>query len=558
MLPFAVLTAAMALVGSYLVTQLVTGSLEERFTNQLLESSRTTSDALVRQEQQHLSVLRTAIFTAGVAGATATGDGAGLETLLDPVLSNADVFRLEVLDATGMPLYGKTALSPGDLEPIGSDDASAPSWSIVTDALTGRADLYGDKWAQIVETATGPALFTAAPIVDGGSVIGVVVVGTPLSEMLPLVRAQALANVTVYAVDGRPLASTFAAVSSDLAGLAPLAPVSLARQSLVRERREFAGRGYEVLYSPLVVRNDVVGMQSVALPTDYVANAGSTARWQMAGFFGLITVSVLAVGWLLARHLTIPLLRLVGAARALAGGDFTARSDVHTADEIGVLAVTFDAMAERLQRQHLATIGALASAIDARDPYTAGHSLRVGELSAAIGRDLGLPSGSVHHLHVGGILHDIGKIGIRDSVLLKRGALTDEERVLIEQHPQIGLRILAPAGLPPEVLSIVGGHHERLDGNGYPLGLDADELAIFPRIAAVADVYDALTTHRPYRPAMTVEDALRLLQREAADGLLDPEVINSMRRLAQQWEEHVRSQNQVRQRMRADLVRSAA
>lgn len=555
MLPFAVLTAAMALIGSYLVTHLVTGSLEERFTNQLLESSRATSDALVRQEQQHLGVLRTAIFTAGVAGAASSGDGPTLERLLDPILANEEVSRLEVLDASGVALYGKSESASDTLTAITVGDAASPSWAIVADALAGRADLYGDKWAQVVQTASGPALFTAAPIVDGGKVSGVVVVGTPLSEILPLVHARALANVTIYAADGSPLASTF---STGLADLAPLGPIDIASGSLVRERREFLGRGYEVLYAPLVVRNDVVGIQSVALPTDYVAAAGSTARWQMAGFFGLITLAVLAVGWLLARHLTIPLLRLVSAARALASGDLSARSEVSTADEIGVLAVTFDAMAERLQRQHLATIGALASAIDARDPYTAGHSLRVGELSAAIGRDLGLPSSSVHHLQVGGILHDIGKIGIRDSVLLKRSALTDDERILIEQHPQIGLRILAPAGLPLEVLSIVGGHHERLDGNGYPLGLSADELTIFPRIAAVADVYDALTTHRPYRPAMTIEEALRLLLRESAEGLLDPEVVNSMRRLAQQWEEHIRSQNQVRQRMRVDLVRSAA
>jgi putative nucleotidyltransferase with HDIG domain len=194
-------------------------------------------------------------------------------------------------------------------------------------------------------------------------------------------------------------------------------------------------------------------------------------------------------------------------------------------------------MAERLERQHLATIGALASAIDARDPYTAGHSVRVGDLSADLGGAMGLPGPSLHHLRVGGLLHDIGKIGVRDTVLLKPGALTPEERKLIERHPTIGLEILASAELPQEVLEIVGGHHERLNGSGYPLGLGADELSVFPRITAVADMYDAITTDRPYRTGMTMSEALALLTRDAESGLIDPEVVATMHRIAKLWEE---------------------
>jgi len=199
-------------------------------------------------------------------------------------------------------------------------------------------------------------------------------------------------------------------------------------------------------------------------------------------------------------------------------------------------------MADRLQRQHLATIGALASAIDARDPYTAGHSMRVGDLSAQLGQNMGLPAPALHHLRVGGLLHDIGKIGVSDAVLQKPGALTPEERALIQQHPQVGLRILQGTDLPREVLSIVGGHHERLNGGGYPLGLTREEITVFPRIAAIADIYDALTTKRPYRDAMTPEEALKILRRESMEGLIDPEVVATMQRIVDHWEERRRSE----------------
>jgi putative nucleotidyltransferase with HDIG domain len=124
---------------------------------------------------------------------------------------------------------------------------------------------------------------------------------------------------------------------------------------------------------------------------------------------------------------------------------------------------------------------------------------------------MGMARPAVHHLRVGGLLHDIGKIGVRDTILLKPEALTPDERRLIEQHPTIGLRILERARLPREVLEIVGGHHERLNGSGYPLGLSADEIGVFPRVTAVADMYDAMTTDRPYRPGLSPQEALRIL-----------------------------------------------
>jgi putative nucleotidyltransferase with HDIG domain len=215
----------------------------------------------------------------------------------------------------------------------------------------------------------------------------------------------------------------------------------------------------------------------------------------------------------------------------MAAGDLTARSAVRTSDEVGVLAETFDDMAERLQRQHLATIRALTAAIDARDPYTAGHSIRVGQLAAEIGAELGLDESQLQHLEIGGYLHDAGKVGVRDAVLLKPGALTAEERQMIEPHPRIGLDILAPVDLAPEVVEFVAAHHEKLDGSGYPQGRRSHEIGLVARIAAIADIYDALTTDRPYRAAMTADQALADLRGGVEAGELDARVVETLDRI---------------------------
>jgi putative nucleotidyltransferase with HDIG domain len=261
----------------------------------------------------------------------------------------------------------------------------------------------------------------------------------------------------------------------------------------------------------------------------------------MALLFGVATLVVLAAGLFVARSVTAPLLKLVRAAEAVSSGDLTARSGVDAQDEVGVLAKTFDSMTERLATQRLATIRALTSAIDARDPYTAGHSTRVGQLAVEIGRKLELPKRDLEYLEIGGYLHDIGKIGIRDNILLKQGLLTDEERKLIEEHPKLGIGIIQQVELAQEILDIVGRHHERLDGSGYPYGLYETQLSIFPRIGSVADIYDALSTDRPYRAAMELQRVIAYLRSEAMVGHLDAAVVQALVEVMPVWERRRRS-----------------
>ncbi|PLT30614.1 hypothetical protein CUU66_06900 [Peribacillus deserti] len=156
-----------------------------------------------------------------------------------------------------------------------------------------------------------------------------------------------------------------------------------------------------------------------------------------------------------------------------------------------------------------------AATLDARDPYTAGHSNRVAEYAVLIGEVAGLPAGQIDLLKKSSLLHDIGKIGIRDDVLLKEGKLTDEEFAQIKMHPVIGANILEQVNLPNDLKPLLPGvkyHHERYDGRGYPEGLKGENIPLFGRIMAVADAYDAMTSDRPYRKGMPVEKALSILK----------------------------------------------
>jgi len=541
-LPYAFLTVVLAVIGSYLATKAVTDSLQERFENQLAEAGRVTSDKVVRKEKEHLETVRAVAFTDGVANAVQTGDRGALMSLVQPIATNAAVERLEVLDAQGNRVTALRLANASSLtyEQVSDTDLPA-SWPLVQRVLQGQSDERGDKFAQIIETSSGYVLWTAGPIVTDSGRAGVVLVGTTLETFVRQSKAEALADVTVYDFTGNPLTSTFpigerASAEEASLNMPPAILDDSIKGSVVREQRSLFSRGYDLLYGRLELRGQVVGLYSVGLSTDFIFNEGSSTRTRVMLLFGVGIALVLGIGLYLTHQLTKPILRLVRTARLVASGDLTVRSGIITADEIGILATSFDEMTARLQRQHLSTIRALTSAIDARDPYTMGHSVRVGQLAMMLGRELGLEDTRLARLEVGGYLHDIGKIGIRDAVLLKPGKLTPEERTIIEDHPTIGISILSAVELPEEVVRFVQDHHERLDGSGYPRGLREDEVSIQARIAAVADMYDAVTSERPYRSPMTPGEAVDLLRSESG-RFLDPRVVVAIAAVVDEWED---------------------
>lgn len=185
------------------------------------------------------------------------------------------------------------------------------------------------------------------------------------------------------------------------------------------------------------------------------------------------------------------------------------------------------AQAVRLEELFLASIQSLAEALELKDPYTRGHSIRVSQYGGGIARVLGMDGETVRHIELGGHLHDVGKIGVREDVLSKAGPLTTEEYEHIMTHPVLGWRILQPLLADNDVvLNVVRSHHERMDGRGVPDGLAGGDIPREARIIAVADAFDAMMSRRPYRAGLTYGDALAELRRSAGPQF-DPEVVEA-------------------------------
>lgn len=183
----------------------------------------------------------------------------------------------------------------------------------------------------------------------------------------------------------------------------------------------------------------------------------------------------------------------------------------------------------RLEQAYIENIETLRYTVDAKDSYTKGHSERVSEYAVLLGKKLCINSDDLYTLRIGGLFHDVGKIGIPDNILTKKDKLTDEEYEEIKQHPSIGAKILSNAAIFTDIVPIVKHHHERYDGTGYPDHLKGEEIPYMARIVAVADAFDAMASRRPYRDSVEIEKIVKQISEnkytqfdpQIADALLD-------------------------------------
>jgi putative nucleotidyltransferase with HDIG domain len=221
---------------------------------------------------------------------------------------------------------------------------------------------------------------------------------------------------------------------------------------------------------------------------------------------------------------TIGVFELVREAKAALGDD--EKQLLETMASQAAIAIENARLFEDTQRVYYETLKSLASALEARDDYTRGHSERVAELSRNIALNLGLPEKEIATTYNAALLHDIGKIGIRDEVLLAPRKLTDQEMAAIKKHPSFGNTILMPLKFLGEIREFVRYHHERWDGSGYPDGRVGDEIPLASRIIAVADTFDAMTSNRPYRSALSRGTAIDEI-RNSAGTQFDPRVVDA-------------------------------
>lgn len=263
----------------------------------------------------------------------------------------------------------------------------------------------------------------------------------------------------------------------------------------------------------------------------------------------LVAVAAVVLGTLFAGHVSRPIQALAVGAQRLAGGAYGTRVKVRSRNEVGLLAEAFNDMGgeiqksiEEIRRQaaankelFLGSIRMLANAIDEKDPYTRGHSERVAFYSALMAKHMGMPPDEVERVHLSGLIHDVGKIGIEDKILRKAAALTDEEYEIMKQHPRKGEHILDAVPMLKQMAGAGLMHHENVDGSGYPDGLRGDRIPLLGRIVSVADAFDAMTTDRPYSRAMTFEAALARL-RFLAGKKFDPACVDAIERAAHHGE----------------------
>jgi putative nucleotidyltransferase with HDIG domain len=288
-------------------------------------------------------------------------------------------------------------------------------------------------------------------------------------------------------------------------------------------------------YSPIRDKTGkAVAMLGVDVAADdvYAFQQGVKQRGILVLVLGIVIS--LFLGMMISRNITNPINELVEGTYHIGEGDLRYRVRVRTKDEIGELGRSFNQMADSLFEVRKKLLDyfyriaqSLVRILEAKDQYTRGHSERVADISEKIAVKMGISKDKIDLLKEAALLHDIGKIGIKESILNKEGKLTTEEWDTIQKHPIIGEDIIKPVSISEEMLAIVRGHHERYDGAGYPDKINGENINIFTAIVSVADAYDAMISPRAYRPALSREASIEQLQINRGSQF-HPEVVDAL------------------------------
>jgi HD-GYP domain-containing protein (c-di-GMP phosphodiesterase class II) len=415
-------------------------------------------------------------------------------------------------------------------------------------ARDGR--VYNGQALVVGEGKTARTVFlVSAPVMYGQRFLGMIASVVDLQFLIRRLREVSGGGLTPYVVDSQ--GRLVAAATPEFATGQEMKNLDIVRnfveggnKSQFAATMEFSvGAGSERVpmlgtYSPVTSLNWAVVVQKPRAE----AYRGVLEMQRTARLLALLAVLLsIGVSIFAARRITNPLSVLTESSRALARGDFSQRVHLNSRTEIGELAQTFNTMSEELERfiedlkraaeenreLFMGSIQMLAGAVDEKDPYTRGHSDRVTRYSLLIAKEMGLPSSFMETLRISAQLHDVGKIGIEDHILKKPGALTEEEFEVMKTHTTKGANILRPVTQLAEMLPGIELHHEALDGRGYPYGLKGDQIPMLPRVIAVADTFDALTTNRPYQNAHTPDQALQIIK-NLAGKRLDPTAVAAL------------------------------
>jgi adenylate cyclase len=518
-LPFLILAVGLAIGAAYVITQIVFDTIDERFTNQLIESGKLTAEGMVRQEDSLLRSLRLLSYAEGIPLAIANNDIDRLQDLSYGIAANQGEEVVEFLNKDGqlvLSLIHQRGGDAADYEFSTSSEIDYTGVPFIHNVLEEKVDEYGDKYSGLVQYSWDDIFYVAGPIYDRqGDFSGVVLVGKGLENLLRQIHDETLAQMTVYDADGTPFGSTFYEPSG-LDGVE--AKTILANQDQASFKRNIGNRrglnisniDYEEILGPWEGRgNEDLGLIGVSLPRTFLVRASNATRLQITGLVSFMLLLVIILGVYIASIITRPIRNLVEASAQVAEGNLDLQISPKGNDEVTVLTRSFNTMVSSLNQSKIDLLNAYDStlegwsmALELRDQETEGHTRRVTEMTLELAVLLGFEGEDLVNIRRGALLHDIGKMGIPDSILLKPGKLTPEEWEIMHRHPEFAYELLWPIEYLRPAIPIPHSHHEWWNGNGYPRGLAGDEIPLPARIFAVIDAWDAMSSDRPYRKAL--------------------------------------------------------
>jgi signal transduction histidine kinase len=349
-LPYVLLTLILASIGIFIITQLVVGSVRERFQNNMLDASRVANDGFARQERVQLEKLRFLIFTEGMAQAMHEGDRVKVRSLMEPVFVNAPIDIMAAIGVNGMDIvtYGRDFNTQVYHEQEGVYFSTVP---IVQRVLNGEKDEWGDKFVQILVLEQGPILFTSGAVIDSSeNSAGVMMVGTYLDHIIIDLKKQALADIVLVDRSGQLVATTLAGKEEGFEELLMLASASGAEGTQPIDIK-LDKRDYQAAYSPLIIRKQQVGWIGVVKNSDYLVSQATTSRNLFILLFTVGTLGTILIGYLLSQNISRPLLRLRNMSQAVAAGDLNQSFGLVRNDEIGELVEAFDSMTSQLRER---------------------------------------------------------------------------------------------------------------------------------------------------------------------------------------------------------------
>ncbi len=460
---------------------------------------------------------------------------AGSGVITDYITPDSDLLALRILNRSGQ---GATALPPTDLDP-----AIAKELDLARDAAAQGQTYIGTF--QVLTSANQPAVVVAVPVVDNDQTIGVVEALVSLRRIAEHLREEGKGDVTAFVVDrnGRVLMHSEPSLDVQRPDFNYLPIVQEFNKAPVRLTKSYIdnrdGGATRMLGTVAPIgRPDwgvVVQKPEAKAYISVTKMVKATITWVSVALAVAIAAAIL-----FASGIARPIGQLAERTREIAAGNYQQRLELKTHNEIGELAETFNSMSgaiehsiEQLKKAahennllFINSVRMLAAAIDAKDPYTRGHSERVARYSIGIGKNLGLSEKEMRNLRISALLHDVGKIGIDDRILRKPGALSEDEFEVMKGHPSKGAAIMSGVAQLIDIIPGMKYHHEKWSGGGYPDGLVGEQIPMQARIVAIADTLDAMTTNRPYQKAMELAYVVEKIK-SFAGTRFDPHVVDA-------------------------------